>query len=102
MERTPFDIIIRPVVTEKSMAAQENGKYTFRVDPRSTKIDIRHAIERIYGVRVEKVNTLNVKGKPKRQTRFHAGRTPQWKKAVVTLVAGQTIDVFDRVEEQRG
>jgi large subunit ribosomal protein L23 len=101
MERTAFDIIIRPVITEKSMAGMEDGKYTFRVDPRATKVDIRHAIERIYGVRVAKVNTLNIKGKPRRQTRFHAGHTPRWKKAIVTLETGQTIDVFDRVEERR-
>ncbi len=101
MERTPFDIILRPVITEKTMAGMEKGKYAFRVDPRATKVDIRQAIERIYRVRVAKVNTLNVKGKPRRQSRFHAGHTPRWKKAIVTLAEGQTIDVFDRVEEQR-
>jgi large subunit ribosomal protein L23 len=101
MEITPFDIIIRPVITEKTMAAMDTGKYTFRVDPRATKIAIRQAIERIYRVRVTKVNTLNVRGKPKRQGRFSAGHTSSWKKAVVTLAPGQSIDVFDRVEEQR-
>jgi len=102
VQPTPFDIIIRPVVTEKSMAGMEHSKYTFRVSPRATKIDIRRAVQRIYKVRVTKVNTLNVRGKPRQQGRFHKGRTSAWKKAIVTLAPGSTIDLFDRVEEQAG
>ncbi|MBD3175605.1 MAG: 50S ribosomal protein L23 [Armatimonadia bacterium] len=102
MGPTPFDIIIRPIVTEKSMDAMEHGKYTFKVSPRASKIDIRRAIERIYKVSVTKVNTMNVRGKPRRQGRFHEGRTPSWKKAVVTLAPGESIDLFDRVDEQAG
>lgn len=100
MEPTPYDVIIRPVITEKSMAASERGKYTFKVNPRATKVDVRRAVERIYGVRVVKVNAMNVRGKPRRQLRFHSGHTPRWKKAIVTLAEGQTIELFDRVEEQ--
>jgi large subunit ribosomal protein L23 len=102
MERTPFDVLIRPVVTEKSMAAMERSKYTFKVAPEATKIDIRRAIERIYKVRVTKVNTVSVRGKPRHQLRFHSGHTPRWKKAVVTLAHGDTIELFDRVQEPAG
>ncbi len=103
MEPTPFDVILRPVVTEKSMKGiEEHGKYTFRVDPRSTKVQIRKAIERIYKVTVTKVNTVNVRGKTKRQLRFHSGATPHWKKAIVTLRAGDSIELFDSVKEQTG
>jgi large subunit ribosomal protein L23 len=102
MNATHFDIIVQPIVTEKSMAGMERGKYTFKVAPNATKIQIRQAIERIYRVRVEKVNTLNVRGKPRRGYRQTQGRTSHWKKAIVTLASGNAIELFDRVEEQGG
>jgi len=83
--KTPYDVILRPVVSESSMMMSAEKKYTFEVDPRSNKTEIKLAIEKIFeGVKVEKVNTLNVKGKPKRQGK-HEGYRANWKKAVVTL-----------------
>ena len=80
----PHDIIIKPIVTEKSMSDMEEGKYTFKVDRRINKSEIKKAIENVFGVKVEKVNTMNMQGKLKRQG-AHEGRTPNWKKAIVTL-----------------
>ncbi len=82
--KTPYDIIIRPIITETSMMGMEDRKYTFEVDKRANKTEIKNAIEEIFGVKVEKINTLNVKGKPKRQGRFF-GKTASWKKAIVKL-----------------
>lgn len=78
------DIIVRPIITEKSSFAMSEGKYTFEVSKKATKIDIRNAVEKLFGVKVINVNTVNVKGKPKRQG-VHAGKTSDWKKAVVTI-----------------
>lgn len=88
------DIIIRPVVTEKSMDLLADNKYTFIVHPKANKTEIKNAIENIFSVRVETVNTMNVKGKPKRMGRFQ-GHTPKRKKAVVTLKPGQKIHLFE-------
>jgi large subunit ribosomal protein L23 len=88
------DIIIKPVVTEKSMNLLADNKYTFIVDKRSNKTEIKNAIEDIFKVRVEKVYTLNVKGKPKRMGKF-VGRTSDRKKAIVSLKAGQKIKLFE-------
>ncbi|MBC7075275.1 MAG: 50S ribosomal protein L23 [Syntrophomonadaceae bacterium] len=88
------DIIIKPVVTEKSMNLLAENKYTFIVDKRANKTEIKNAIENIFNVRVEKVRTMNVKGKPKRLGRFE-GRTPNRKKAIVTLKPGQKISLFE-------
>ncbi len=90
-------IIIAPVVTEKSMRLiQEENKYTFRVHPKANKIEIRRAIEALFGVRVLKVATMKVKGKRRRQSwRYPEGRTESWKKAVVTLAEGDRIDVVE-------
>lgn len=83
--KTPYDIILRPVVTESSMTMSAEKKYTFAVDMRCNKTEIRTAIEKIFdGVKVESVNTQNVKGKPKRQGKFE-GHRPNWKKAIITL-----------------
>ena len=78
------DIIIRPIITEKSSFAMSEGKYTFEVSKKATKIDVRNAVEKLFGVKVVDVTTMNVKGKPKRLG-VHAGKTSDWKKAVVTV-----------------
>lgn len=78
------EIILKPVITEKSMLGAEAKKYTFKVAKDATKIDIARAIEEIYSVEVIKVNTINVRGKSRRYGRFE-GTTPSWKKATVTL-----------------
>ena len=78
------DIILRPIITEKSMLGAEAKKYTFKVAKDATKIDVARAVEEIYGVEVVKVNTVNVRGKSRRNGRFE-GTTPSWKKATVTL-----------------
>ncbi|MDD3364301.1 MAG: 50S ribosomal protein L23 [Syntrophomonas sp.] len=88
------DIIIKPVVTEKSMNLLADNKYTFIVDKRSNKTEIKNAIEDIFKVRVEKVYTINVKGKPKRMGKF-VGRTSDRKKAIVSLKSGQKIKLFE-------
>ena len=82
----PHDIIIRPIVTEKSMAEMAENKYTFEVSKKANKTEIKKAVETIFGVNVEKVNTLNYDGKVKRMGR-HEGRTASFKKAVVKLTA---------------
>lgn len=82
----PHDIIIRPIVTEQSMAAMAENKYTFVVSKSANKTEIKKAVEAIFGVNVEKVNTLNYDGKVKRMGR-HEGRTASFKKAVVKLTA---------------
>ena len=87
------DIIIRPVITEHSYDLMESNCYTFEVARDANKIEIAKAVEEIFGVTVVKVNTLMVKPKPKRQ-RYQLGKTRTWKKAMVTLVAGDTIEVF--------
>lgn len=78
------DIIIRPIITEKSSFAQSEGKYTFEVNKKATKIDIRNAVEKLFEVKVVDVTTINMKGKPKRQG-AHAGKTSDWKKAIVKI-----------------
>ncbi len=96
MSKDPRDIIIRPVVSEKSYdQANHAGKYTFEVAPDSNKIEIRRAIEQQFSVRVQAVNTLWVRGKKRRLGRLPQGQTKRWKKAVVTLVAGDTIAIFE-------
>ena len=88
-----LEIIKAPVITEKSQAAQSNeGKYTFKVDPRANKTEIKVAIEKIFNVKVESVRTINVKPKKKRVGRY-TGMTNRSKKAIVTLKDGQTIDL---------
>ncbi len=92
----PRSIIIRPVVSEKSYGLLDNGVYTFVVDPRSSKIEIAEAIETIFNVRVAKVNTLNRKGKRKRNRKAMTyGSRPDTKRAIVTLAPGGRIDLFE-------
>ncbi len=88
------DIIIKPVITEKSMDLQADNKYTFFVDTRANKTEIKNAIEKIFDVEVLQVNTIHVKGKPKRVGRF-TGKTSDKKKAIVSLKPGQTIQLFE-------
>ena len=80
----PEQIIIAPVVTEKSNDGLQEGKYTFKVNKKATKVDIARAIEKLFEVKVLKVNTINVDGKKKR-VGYHVGKTPDWKKAIVTI-----------------
>ncbi len=88
------DIIRRPVVTEKSMSLLAENKYTFIVDPKATKTEIKKAVESIFKVRVTNVNTMRVKGKMKRIRRA-PGRTPEVKKAIVTLRPEDKIEIFE-------
>lgn len=93
--RTPYDVIIKPLVTEKSMDDMAEGKYTFEVDKRANKSEIKEAVERIFDVKVEKVSTMNVKGKVKRLGRS-IGRRKDWKKAIVKLTAdSKPIEFFE-------
>ena len=78
------DIIVKPIITEKSSFAMSEGKYTFKVSKKATKIDIRNAVEKLFGVKVLDVTTMNVNGKMKRQGAT-AGKTSDWKKAIVTI-----------------
>lgn len=82
--KTPQDIILAPVITEKSMAAIGMKKYTFKVDKRAGKIEIAKAVEDLFGVKVKKVNTISVPGQRRRQG-YNVGYTASWKKAIVTL-----------------
>ena len=88
------DILIRPIVTEKSTALMEQGKYTFRVPLAATKIQIRQAVEQIFKVKVQAVSTMRYEGKLKRMGRTQ-GRRSDWKKAVVTLKPGEAIELFE-------
>lgn len=92
--RRPQDIIIRPVISEKSMRLMEENKYTFIVDPKANKVEIKYAIQELFKVKVEKVYTLKVRGKIRRQGRYE-GKTPDRKKAIVQLKAGDTIKIFE-------
>ena len=87
-----LEIIKAPVITEKSEIAREAGKYTFKVDPRANKLEIKEAIEKIFKVKVTGIRTINVKPKKRRVGRY-TGLTNRTKKAIVTLAEGQTIDL---------
>lgn len=80
----PEDIIIKPIITEESNEGIQEGKYTFKVNKKATKVDIANAVEKLFEVKVLKVNTINVKGKEKRVGR-NVGKTSDWKKAIVTI-----------------
>ncbi|KJS85053.1 MAG: 50S ribosomal protein L23 [Peptococcaceae bacterium BICA1-8] len=88
------DIVIKPIVSERSVACMEQNKYTFRVALKANKIDIKSAIEEIFKVKVLDVRTMVVKGKVKRMGR-HEGKRPNWKKAIVTLKEGDKIEVIE-------
>ena len=91
-------ILIRPVVSEKSYALLAANKYTFRIHPEANKTQVRQAVEDIFGVRVEDVRTVNVRSKPKRRG-FTAGRTREWKKAIVQLHEDDSIELFEGTAE---
>ena len=92
LNKDPRDILLAPVVSEKSYGLLDEGKYTFVVDPRANKTEIKIAVERIFGVKVDSVNTLNRKGKTRR-TKFGLGKRKNTKRAIVTLKEG-SIDIF--------
>jgi large subunit ribosomal protein L23 len=90
-------VLVRPVVSEKSYALMEDGAYIFVVATDATKIDVRHAVEQAFGVRVKSVNTLNRKGKRRRNRKTNSfGTRSSTKRAVVTLAAGDKIDLFEK------
>ena len=89
-----YDVIIRPIISERSMDLMEQGKYTFEVAKTAGKEEIAEAVEKLFGVHVVKVNTMSVKGKHKRVRYQTMGMTRSWKKAIVTLKAGETIEIF--------
>ena len=93
----PRQVIIRPVVSEKSYALMAEGKYTFRVHDRSNKTQVRQAVEEVFGVRVQGVRTAWVKPKPKRRG-YSSGKRRQWKKAIVTLHPEDSIELFEGQE----
>ena len=98
MATTAYDIIKRPIITEQSMEQTEMKRYTFEVAKSANKIEIAKAVEEIFGVKVAKVNTMNMYGKEKRTGAFPKGRRPSWKKAMVTLTPdSKTIEFFEGV-----
>lgn len=96
LNKSQHDVIIRPIVSEKSYGMIDaNGQYTFEVQPTANKTEIKLAIEQVFNVKVDKINTLNRKGKTRR-TKFGAGKRKDTKRAIVTLKSG-TIDIFTAV-----
>ena len=92
---TAQDIVIKPIITEKSMEGLQESKYTFKVAKDANKIEIAKAVEELFGVKVAKVNTMHVRGRSRRMG-MHRGYTPDWKKAIVTLTEdSKTIEFFD-------
>jgi large subunit ribosomal protein L23 len=94
--KDPHDILKKPLITEKSTSLLQDNKYTFQVDPKANKTEIKQAVESIFKVKVEKVNTMNVKGRIKR-VRNIPGRTSATKKAIVTLKKGDKIEIFEGI-----
>ena len=93
---TVYDVIIRPIITERSMAGAADKKYVFEVAPQAGKVEIKKAIEEIFDVKVAKVNTMIVPGKAKRMGAARPGRTKEWKKAIVQLTENsKTIEMFE-------
>ena len=95
LNKNPRDVILRPIVSEKSYNLIDEGKYTFEVDPASNKTEIKQAIEHIFKVKVSSVNTLNRVGKEKK-TKYGIGKRKDTKRAIVTLKSG-TIDIFSSI-----
>ncbi|GAB6280475.1 MAG: 50S ribosomal protein L23 [Thermovirga sp.] len=94
MKAMPQDIILRPVITEKSSRLMEHNKYTFEVHPKANKIQVRDAVSELFKVKVVKVSTIYVRPKPKKMGAF-LGKSRSWKKAVVTVAAGERIEFFE-------
>ena len=93
---SPEQVIIEPVLTEKSNQLRERGQYVFRVDLRANKVEIKNAVRQLFGVHPVRCNVVTIKGKPKR-ARFRRGYTATWKKATVTLAEGESIAAFEGV-----
>jgi len=97
MMRAPFDILIRPLLTEKMTALRESAnKFAFLVRPDASRVEIKRAVETALKVKVDRVNVMNVMGKTKRLGRF-AGKRPDWKKAIVTLKKGEKLEMYESV-----
>lgn len=94
MNLHPRQVLIAPVVSEKSYSLIEENKYAFRIHDRAHKTQVRQAVEELFDVKVERVNVMRVKPKPKRRG-YHRGTRPGWKKAVVQLREGDKIDIFE-------
>ena len=94
MKLMAHDIIVRPIVTEKSSRMMEENKYTLEIHPQANKTEVRKAVETVFKVKVEKVHTLKVRSKPKRMGVF-LGKSRAWKKAIVTLAEGERIEFFE-------
>lgn len=93
--KSPYDIIVKPIITERSMSGVADKKYVFEVARDANKIEVRDAVEKIFGVKVLSVNTMNVQGKEKRMG-VHVGRRPSWKKAIIRLKQdSKTIEFFE-------
>ncbi|UII22969.1 50S ribosomal protein L23 [Fulvivirga ligni] len=95
-----MSVLIKPLVTEKVSALNEKGKYGFVVDRKANKVDIKKAVEKLYGVTVEEVNTMNYLGKKKSRytkSKVISGRTPSFKKAIVTVADGEVIDFYSEI-----
>lgn len=88
------DILIEPLLSEKATNLREMGKYVFRVHPDATKLQIKEAVGRLFGVKVENCTVMNMLGK-KRRVRYKMGRTSNWKKAIVTVAKGEVIKIFE-------
>lgn len=93
MSKSPYDILVRPLITERALKGEENGKYTFRVAIDANKTEIKAAIEKAFGVEVTSVNTIRSIGKVKRVGQRAAGRRPETKKAIITLAKGQALEM---------
>jgi large subunit ribosomal protein L23 len=94
MELRHEDVLIAPLVSERSWAIQDEGKYTFRVHPKANKLQIRKAVESVFNVRVERVRTQSYRGKPRQRKLGQRGKTRSWKKAIVQLQVGQRIEIY--------
>lgn len=94
--RKPQDIILKPVITEKTTELMEENKYVFYVDRRANKPEIKNAIQKLFNVKVDKVRTMNLKGKFRRMGRYE-GYKPRRKKAIVTLKEGDSIKIFEEL-----
>ena len=92
----PYDVIIRPLITEKATMLAGQSKYAFQVDTRANKNQVRNAVQTAFNVKVTKVNTMNVRGKTSR-VGTRPTKNPDWKKAIVTLADGDTIQIFEGI-----
>lgn len=95
-----MDILIKPLVTEKASEGNEHGKYGFMVNRKANKVEIKKAVEKMYGVTVESVNTMNYLGKMKKRytkSKVLSGRKPSYKKAIVTVAEGEVIDFYSEI-----